>query len=82
MPDPEERARPLNHHERKRMILKPEENSVQPKLDGFNKFVIDKRFFISKNFFYTMVLSRFRNFDFPPEFFVGDSECMQVTLEV
>ena len=33
MPDPEERARPLNHHERKRMILKPEENIVQQELD-------------------------------------------------
>ena len=33
MPDPEDRARPLNHHERKIMILKPEENIVQQELD-------------------------------------------------
>ena len=76
MPDPEDRARPLNHHERKRMILKPEENIVQQELDRFNKFVVDNKFLISKKKCYTMVFSRSRTFDFPPEFCIGDSELL------
>ena len=74
MQDPQERARPLNKHERTRMILKPEANIVQSELDRFCKFVTENKFVISKKKCYTMVFTRSRNYDFPPEFSLGDSE--------
>jgi hypothetical protein len=74
MEDPQERARPLRKHERTRMILKPEANIVQQELDRFNKFVTENKFLISKKKCYTMVFTRSRKYDFPPEFLLGDTE--------
>ena len=76
MPDPQERIRPLNSHERTMMVLKPEDNIVQQELDRFHRFVTDNKFVISKKKCYTMVFSRSRSYDFPPEFSIGDSDLL------
>ena len=80
-PDHEERARPLNYHERTMMVLKPEDNIVQQELDRFYKFTVDNKFVISKNKCYTMVFSRSKKYSFPPEFTIGGSEFLSVKQE-
>ena len=81
MPDPQERIRPLNSHERTMMVLKPEDNIVQQELDRFHRFVTDNKFVISKKKCYTMVFSRSRSYDFPPEFLIGDSDLLDEKKE-
>ena len=76
MEDPVLRQRPLNYHERTMMVLKPEHDIVQQELDRFCEFTNQSGFVINRRKCYTMVFSRSRKFDFPPEFSVGDSNLL------
>lgn len=67
-PDPVIRPRPLNYHERSMMVLKPEEDIVTEELTRFSQFASQNKFVINKKKCYTMVFSRSRKYDFPPEF--------------
>ena len=68
MPDPVERPRPHNYHERAMMVLKPEEDIVTQELSRFSEFTSQNGFIINSKKCYTMVFSRARKYDFPPEF--------------
>ena len=48
IPDPKDRARPLNYHERTRMVLNPVEDIVQQELTRFYEFTVENKFQISK----------------------------------
>ena len=67
-PDPVIRPRPLNYHERSMMVLKPEEDIVTEELTRFSQFASQNKFVINRKKCYTMVFSRSRKYDFPPEF--------------
>ena len=68
MPDPIDRPRPLNYHERTGMVLKPEEDIVKQELQRFYEFTTQNGFVINRGKCYTMMFSRSRKYDFPPEF--------------
>ena len=73
-PDPVIRPRPLNYHERSMMVLKPEEDIVTEELTRFSQFASQNKFVINRKKCYTMVFSRSRKYDFPPEFSIGNSD--------
>ena len=56
------------------MVLKPEEDIVQQELQRFFEFTTQNGFVINRKKCYTMVFSRSRKYDFPPEFCIGNSD--------
>ena len=81
IPDPEDRARPLNYHERTRMVLNPVEDIVQQELTRFYEFTVENKFQISKKKCYTMVFTRSKKYAFPPEFTIASSEFLEEKKE-
>jgi hypothetical protein len=56
------------------MVLKQEEDIVTQELDRFSQFTNQNGFVINRKKCYTMVFSRSRKYDFPPEFSIGNSD--------
>ena len=81
MPDPIDRPRPLNYHERTGMVLKPEEDIVKQELQRFYEFTTQNGFVINRGKCYTMMFSRSMKYDFPPEFSIGDSSFLSEKKE-
>ena len=76
--DQESRPRPLNYHERTKMILNPEHNVIQDELDKFYQFTQSNKLVINQKKCYVMQFSRSKNYDFPPEFTIGNSSILEV----
>ena len=81
MPDPVERPRPHNYHERAMMVLKPEEDIVTQELRRFSEFTTQNGFVINRKKCYTMVFSRSRKYDFPPEFSIQGQDILEEKKE-
>ena len=64
------------------MVLKPEEDIVTQELDRFSQFTNQNGFVINRKKCYTMVFSRSRKYDFPPEFSIGGSDKLEVKKEL
>ena len=84
IPDPEDRPRPLNFHERTQMVLSKEENILQQEMTRFYVEAAENRFFVNYKKSFIMQFSRSRKFDFPAEFKIGDSDVLDVysTLKI
>ena len=77
-PDPVARPRPLNYYERTEMRLKPEENVLQQQLKLFEDFTIQNKLVINSSKCFVMYFSRSKNYAFPPEFSIGDTQVLEV----
>ena len=78
IPDPMDRPRPLNFHERTGMVLSPGEDVLQQQMDRFQMEASTNRFIVNKKKCFIMQFSRSRKYDFPPEFRIGDSGILDV----
>jgi hypothetical protein len=67
MPDPVDRQRPLNYHERHQMVLKPEENILQQEVTRFADWTVMNKMVVNKGKCFSMTFSRSNKYDFPPE---------------
>ena len=66
VPDPVERARPLNYHERTRHILPDQNNMLQYYIQDTEQFVEQNNLVINKDKTKLMIFNKSRNWDFPP----------------
>ena len=67
VPDPTERAKPLNYHERTGHILPQENNLLQFFITDTENFVQENRLVINKQKTKVISFTKSRNWDFPPE---------------
>ena len=79
--DPENRARPLNYHERTGHILPPENNLLQYYISDTEQFVADNKMVINKQKTKIICFSKSRKWDFPPEVFFNDGTQIEVISE-
>ena len=82
VPDPIERARPLNFHERTGHILPPENNFLQFYIDDTENFARDNLLVINKQKTKDISFTKSRKWDFPPEVKFSDGsqiECISDT---
>ena len=82
VPDPIERARPLNFHERTGHILPPENNLLQFYIDDTENFARDNLLVINKQKTKVISFTKSRKWDFPPEVKFSDGsqiECISAT---
>ena len=82
VPDPIERARPLNFHERTSHILPPENNLLQFYIDDTENFARDNLLVINKQKTKVISFTKSRKWDFPPEVKFSDGsqiECISDT---
>ena len=75
--DPERRQRPFNYHERHQLILKNDENILQEELDRFHSWTITNKLKVNTSKCFVMLFSRSVNFDFPPEYKIGESNYLE-----
>ena len=75
--DPEVRPRPLNYHERHQTSLKPEENVLQQELDRFHTWTLENKLSVNSRKCFVMQFSRSRNYDFPMEYKIGNSDLLE-----
>ena len=67
VPDPVERARPLNFHERTGHILPPENNLLQFYIHDTENFARENKLVINKKKTKVISFTKSRNWDFPPQ---------------
>ena len=72
VPDPVERTRPLNYHERTRHILPPQNNLLQYYIRDTEQFVADNKLKINKQKTKVISFTKARKWDFPPELTFSD----------
>ena len=72
VPDPVERARPLNFHERTGHILPPDNNLLQFYIHDTENFARENKLVINKKKTKVISFTKSRNWDFPPEFNFSD----------
>jgi hypothetical protein len=78
--EPRSRPRPMNYHERTKMVLAEEENILQSEVNKFAYFTETKKLVINKAKCYVIMFSHSRKFEFPPEFSIQESGILEVNV--
>ena len=81
VPDPVDRVRPLQYHERTRHILPPENNLLQYYISDTEHFTNSNNMVINKNKTSVLSFSRSRKWDFPPELKFNDGSSIVTKTE-
>ena len=81
VPDPVERVKPLNFHERTQQILPPEHNLLQFYINDTEKFLEQNKMVLNRNKTNVMSFSKSRKWDFPPELTFRNGEKLQCISE-
>ena len=82
VPDPVQRARPLNYHERTGHILPAENNMLQYYISDTEEYVSENKMIINKHKTKVISFTKSRKWDFPPELQFSDGaqlECVPET---
>jgi hypothetical protein len=77
MPDPVDRPRPLNYHERHQTVIRPEENILQQEVDRFQEWTARNKMVINQGKCFSMLFSRSNKHDFPPEIAMGGASFIE-----
>ena len=81
VPDPIDRPRPFNYHERTRHVLPVEDNLLQFYIKDTENFVYENRMVINKQKTKVINFSKSRKWDFPPELFFSDGTPLEYMSE-
>ena len=81
LPDPVERARPLNYHERTSHILPDENNLLQFYISDTEKFAYENKMVINKQKTKVISFTKSRKWDFPPELHFADGSPIEYITE-
>jgi hypothetical protein len=82
VPDPVDRARPLNFHERTGHILPEENNLIQYYIKDTEKFVSDNKLVINKQKTKVISFTKSRKWDFPPEINFSDGTQIEYVPDI
>ena len=81
IPDPVQRTKPLNYHERTGHILPAKNNLLQYYLSDTENFVQENKMIINKQKTKVMSFTKSRKWDFPPEVHFGDGSQLEYVYE-
>ena len=81
VPDPVERTRPVNYHERTGHILPAENNLLQYYIQDTESFVKDNKMIINKKKTKVISFTKSRKWDFPPELEFADGTLIEYIPE-
>ena len=81
VPDPVERPKPLNFHERTEHILPEENNMLQYFISDTEQFVAQNKMVINKDKTKVISFTKARKWDFPPEVHFADGTQLEYTTE-
>ena len=81
VPDPVQRARPLNFHERTGHILPEENNLLQHFISDTEQFVSENKMVINKDKTKVISFTKSRKWDFPPEVHFSDGTHIEYISE-
>ena len=77
IPDPVQRTKPLNYHERTGHILPAKNNLLQYYLSDTENFVQENKMIINKQKTKVMSFKKSRKWDFPPELLFSDGSQLE-----
>ena len=81
IPDPVQRTKPLNYHERTGHILPAKNNLLQYYLSDTENFVQENKMIINKQKTKVMSFTKSRKWDFPPEVHFSDGSQLEYVYE-
>ena len=81
VPDPVDRARPLNFHERTGHILPDDNNMLQYYISDTEQFVSENKMVINKDKTKVISFTKSRKWDFPPELHFADGTPIEYVSE-
>ena len=81
IPDPVDRARPVNYHERTGHILPAQNNLLQYYIHDTENFVADNKMIINKTKTKVISFTKSRKWDFPPEVEFADGTLIEYISE-
>ena len=81
VPDPVDRARPLNYHERTGHVLPEESNLLQHYIRDTEQFVSENKMTINKQKIKVISFTKSRKWDFPPELHFSDGTQIEYLKE-
>ena len=81
VPDPVDRARPVNYHERTGHILPAQNNLLQYYVEDTEKFTTENKMVINKKKTKIISFTKSRKWDFPPELTFSDGSMIEYTSE-
>ena len=82
VPDPVQRKRLLNFHERTRHILPPENNLLQYFVKDTENFVVENKMVINSTKTKVISFTKSRNWDFPPEIQLSNGKQLECINEL
>ena len=81
VPDPVDRVRPVNYHERTGHVLPPENNLLQYYIEDTENFVQQNKMIINKKKTKVISFTKSRKWDFPPELKFKDGTLLETETE-
>ena len=82
IPDPVQRQKPLNYHERTMHVLPKKNNLLQYYIEDTEDFVTENKMLINKTKTKSITFNKSRDWNFPPEVYFKDGNQIEYVSEI